>query len=105
MEDKILRIIGFILVGLGVSSFGAMLMLPEAVYINEILTSVLVVGGLGSLVAMIIMIFIAPRAESMKCPACGREVDALIGRGNDPETKVCADCYVLEDIKKEQEGK
>lgn len=93
-KNKVLRISGFILVALGLLLFTAMLMLPEAVFMKEILPFFLVVGGLVSLGVMIIMTIPAPRDESMKCPACGREVDALIGRVNDPETKVCVDCHI-----------
>lgn len=93
MKDKILRIIGFVLVGLGLFSVTAALALPEETG-KKIFPFILAGGGLGSLIAVIIMTIPAPRDESMKCPACGREVDALIGRVNDPETKVCVDCHI-----------
>lgn len=105
MKNKILRAIGFFLVFCGVYSFCLMLVFPVEIFVKKIFPVILVAGGLGSLAALIIMISNESEADSMKCPACGREVDALIGRQNDPETKVCADCYVTEDIKKEQEGK
>ena len=104
MKNKILRIVGFFLVALGLSLFGAMLIMPETMF-EKIFSFVLVAGGLGSIAAMAIMTIGATSGESMKCPACGREVDALLYRRNNPQEKVCADCYVSEDLKKEQEDK
>lgn len=104
MKNKSLFLIGVFLVSLGLLVIGSLLTLPEHIF-DKIYAPALVIGGIGSLIAVVVMTIGAPGDESMKCPACGREVDALIGRQNDPETKVCADCYISEDLKKEKEEK
>lgn len=91
MKNRVLFLVGVFLVSLGLLVIVSLLTLPEYIF-DKIYASALVIGGFGSLIAATMMI--VRESESMKCPACGREVDALIGRVNDPETKVCVDCHI-----------